>query len=407
MAKPISRANSENKFAPLWRLDPDVVYLNHGSFGACPKAVLQKQQALRDEMETQPVEFLDRTFWPRLNAGRETAARFVGADPDGLVFVANATTGVNAILRSLDFSSGDEILLTDHSYGAVKKAALYATARTGALVTWAHVPFPIGSEDDAVEAVLAAATFKTRLAIIDHVTSPTGIVLPVKRIVDRLQERGIDCLIDGAHAPGMLPLNIEELGAAYYTGNGHKWLCAPKEAGFLYVREDKRDLVHPLAISHGLDVKDGDRPRLQMEFDWVGTSDPTAWLCLAEAVRYMGSLLPGGWPELMETNRALALAARRLLADRLGVALPCPDSMIGTLAALPLPDGDNAPDAGWPGDDPLHIALYDRHRIEVPIMRWPAPPKRLVRISAQLYNSLAQYEALAEALTTELKKEDR
>jgi isopenicillin-N epimerase len=235
--------------------------------------------------------------------------------------------------------------------------------------------------------------------MLDHVTSPTGVVLPIARLVDELNRRGVDTLVDGAHAAGMVPLNLNELGAVYYTGNCHKWLCAPKGAAFLHVRRDKQKFIRPLTISHGANSKRTDRSRFQLEFDWQGTWDPSAALCVAEAIRFVGSLRPGGWPEIMAGNRALALAARKVLADALSVAGPCPAEFIGSLAAVPLP---NAPPDALPrlpfNESPLQDALRGQHKIEVPIVSWPAPPKRLVRISAQLYNSLPQYEALAKAL---------
>ena len=382
----------------FWPLEKDVTFLNHGSFGACPRAVLEAQRRLVERLEGEPVRFLSRELEALLDATRAELGAFVGAPPDDLAFVPNATAGVNTVLRWLPFQAGDEILLTDHGYNACRNAVEAVAARAAAHVVVATVPFPIGSADEVVGAVLARVTPRTRLALLDHVTSPTGLVFPIARLIAQLADRGVDTLVDGAHAPGMLPLDLRALGAAYYTGNAHKWICAPKGSAFLYVHPDRQSVVRPLSISHGTNSPRTDRSRFRLEFDWSGTDDPTAYLCVGEAIRYMGSLLPGGWPEVMTQNRALACAARRVLCEALGIPPPSPESMLGSLASVPLPASHEAPSPRRPRQDPLQQKLFERFAIEVPVMVWPAPPRRLVRISAQLYNTPADYERLAEAL---------
>ena len=386
----------------LWLIDPQVVFLNHGSFGACPRPVLEFQRTLQDRMERQPLQFLHRDIEGLLDSARHALAEFLGADADNLVFVANATGGVNTVLRSLEFKPGDELLTTDQEYNACRNALDVVAARSGATVVVAPLPFPLPSPDYAVEAVLSRATSRTRLALLDHVTSQTGMVLPLARQVAELSVRGIDTLVDGAHAPGMVPLNLRAIGAAYYTGNCHKWLCGPKAAGFLHVQPERQKLIRPLAISHGANAPRTDRSRFQIEFGWTGTFDPTACLSVTEAIRFMGSLLPGGWPEIMARNRALALAARDLLCRALKINPPCPDECVGSMAAVPLPD---APPGERPAGplylDPLQIRLRGKYGIEVQMMHWPAHPKRVIRVSAQLYNSLDQYQLLSDALTKE------
>ena len=391
-------------WAALWPLEPGVAFLNHGSFGACPTEVLRHQGALRAEMEAEPVRFLGRELDGRLDAAREALGAFVGADPDGLAFTANATGGVNAVLRSLSFSAGDELLTTDHAYGACRNTLDYVAGRTGARVTVAVIPLPVASPEAVVDAVLEKVTARTRLALLDHITSPTGIILPIQRLVAELARRGVRTLVDGAHAPGMVPLDLRALGAAYYSGNCHKWLCAPKSSAFLWVRRDRQADIHPLTISHGATAVRPGRSRFRLEFDWTGTQDPTAWLTVPKAIDYMGSLLPGGWPALMARNRALALAARELLCAAADTPSPSPDEMIGSLASILLPDSATA-ETGWRVRDPLQGRLFDDWSIDVPIMRWPAAPRRLLRISAQLYNTPEHFVRLAEALRKELAAE--
>jgi isopenicillin-N epimerase len=385
-----------------WTLDPAVVFLNHGSFGACPRAVLAEQDRLRAAVEREPVQFFLRSYEPLLDAARERVAAFVGADPLDLVFVRNATVGVNAVLRSLDLRPGDELLTTDHAYNACHNALVHVAERAGARVVRARVPFPIAGPGDVIGPILAAVTPRTRLAMIDHITSPTGLLLPLADIVAGLAERGVDTLVDGAHGPGMVPLDLTALGAAYYTGNFHKWCCAPKGAGMLHVRRDRQQGLHPAVISHGLNSR-RPRPRLWEEFDWTGTDDPSPWLCVPTAIHWLGELLPGGWPELRARNHALVCAGRDRVAAALGVAPPAPDAMLGNLAALSLPDGADAPPSSALYADPLQLALFERHRIEVPVPPWPAPPRRLIRVSAQIYNTIADYDALATALREELR----
>jgi isopenicillin-N epimerase len=262
-------------------------------------------------------------------------------------------------------------------------------------VVIASVPFPLSGADAIVGAILERVTPRTKLALLDHVTSPTGLVFPIARLVRELRERGVETLVDGAHAPGMLPLELASLGAAYYTANCHKWLCAPKGAAFLWVRPDLQNSIRPLVISHGANSPRVDRSLFRLEFDWTGTNDPTAYLCVPAAASFLEKLMPGGLPALMARNHALALAARALLCRELSVAEPSPGDIIGSLASVPLPDG---PGGRQGKRDPQEVQLFERFRIEVPIFPWPAPPKRLVRISAQAYNGVEDYQKLGSAL---------
>jgi isopenicillin-N epimerase len=389
----------------LWPLDPQITFLNHGSFGSCPRPVLEFQREIRDRFERHPVEFLARQLESLLDCARSDLAQFVGCPASGLVFVQNATTGVNTVLRSLTFESGDELLVTDQEYNACRNALEFVAERFRARVVVCPVPFPARSADDVVEAILSRVTARTRLALLDHVTSQTALVLPIARISAELAARGVDLLVDGAHAPGMVPLDVSAIGATYYTGNCHKWICAPKTAAFLYVRPDRQAAVRPLVISHGANSPRQDRSRFLIEFSWVGTTDPSAALAVPEAIRFMESVLPGGWDAIRSRNRALALAGRRVLCDALNIPVPCPEEMIGSMASIPLPDA--RPDERPVGPlflGPLQDRLRLEHGIEVPLVPWPAHPKRLLRISAQLYNSLPQYQFLADATLAELPR---
>jgi len=383
------------EWTTLWKLDPSVVFLNHGSFGACPKVILDKQTQWRSQLESQPLRFFMREFEELLDRSRDSLAAFVGAVPEELVFVPNATTGVNAVLRSLTFSPDDELLTTNHEYNASRNALDFVAHRSGARVVVAHIPLPIESPQQIIEAVMAQVSTRTRLVLLDHVTSQTGVIFPIAELVSKLREYGIDTLIDGAHAPGMLPLNLQEIGSAYYTGNCHKWLCAPKGAAFLYVRRDKQSEIRPLTISHGANSPRTERTRFQLEFDWMGTTDPSAYFCVPAAIEFMGSLLPGGWQELMERNHRSALAARQLLCNALGVQPLASEEMIGAMAVIPMPPVlDNRSVLS------LHDELLDKFGIEVQIVPWSEKPRLLLRISAQIYNTQEQYEYLGSAIAS-------
>ena len=350
-------------------------------------------------MELQPVDFFVRDLEGLLDEARERLARFLGARPDDLVFVPNATSGVNTVLRSLELKRGDELLVTDHEYNACRNALEFVAARRSCKIVVAKLPFPLFSQETVVERILARVTRKTRLALLDHVTSQTALVLPIAQLVRELDRRSVDVLVDGAHAPGMVGVNLDRLGAAYYTGNCHKWMSAPKGAGFLHVRRDRQRKIRPLVISHGANSARRDRSRFLIESAWTGTWDPSAWLAVPEAIRFVGSLSPRGWRAIRERNHRLVLAGRIALCEALNIQLPCPDSMIGSIASVQLPkETSSAPPKSPLYLDPLQEVLRGEYRIEVPVIPWPKPPHRLVRISAQLYNSLPQYEMLAKAL---------
>ena len=366
--------------------------------------MLAAQRAWRDRMEAEPVLFFSHDLEPALDAARAALGAFVGADPDDLAFVPNATAATNTVLRSLRFKPGDELLTTDHAYNAARNAMEYVAERDGASVVIAAVPFPGTSPESALAAVLASVRPRTRLAVLDHVTSATGLILPIAELVAELTDRGIETLVDGAHAPGQMALDVPAIGATYYAANLHKWVCAPKGSGFLWVRPDRKAEIRPLAISHGANSPRRDRSRFRVEFDWTGTSDPSAYLAVPDAIRFGEQLMPGGWAALRARNHVLAIAGRDLLCAALGVDLPAPDTMIGTMASAPLPLERS------PGqvqgvdlyDDPVHDHLASLG-MQVMVTPWPQRPddgpwRRLVRISAAAYNDLEQFQRLADAL---------
>jgi isopenicillin-N epimerase len=368
-------------------LDPSRLTLNHGSFGACLRATLARQDALRAELEADPTGFFEERYPVLLEETRARVASLVGADPAGVVFVTNATMGVGTVLSSMSASGelapGDELCTTDHVYPACRNALAEVAQRCGGRLKIAPVPFPLADPAEVERAVLAAVGPRTRLVLLDHVTSPTGLVFPLATLVPALEARGIRVLVDGAHAPGMVPVDLRALGASYYTANLHKWIGGPKASALLWAREDRRASLRPLVVSHGRGHG------LFAEFDWTGTFDPTALFAVPAAIDGLSALHPLGLTGLMDEAHQKALRAQRTLADALGIGLPAPASMIGSLVSVPLPP--RAPGvAGGPGAgslDPDRKALEAELRTRVPFFPWPDERSRLLRVSLAPYVS--------------------
>jgi isopenicillin-N epimerase len=366
-----------------WLLDPEITFLNHGSFGAAPRAVLAEQDRWRERMERRPTTFMTFELPQALREAVAQLAAFVGCDAKDLGFVENATAGCNAVLNSLALRAGDEILLTDHGYRAVRNAAEHAARRAGARVVEAAVRFPISDNAQVVEAVTSRLSPRTRVVMLDHITSPTAVVFPVRELIAACRAAGVPVLIDGAHAPGMLDLDIRELGVDWYVGNCHKWLMAPKGAGFLYAHPDRQSGLHPPVISHGYDQG------FTAEFDWIGTRDPSAWLAVPAALNFHVRL---GGPKLRERNIALARQSAAVLAQRWGTPRGAPDAMIGSMATVRLPL------AAEPTREralELRKWLLEIHQIEAAIM--PFAGALWARISVQAYNGPADIRRLADA----------
>lgn len=401
-------------FAAHWDLDPKTVFLNHGSFGATPRVVLEKQNKLRALMEHEPVRFFIELRHGLLDRANAFVASMLNADVEGLVHVPNATAGVNTVLRSLEFSPGDELLTSTHEYNACNNTLEWAAQRSGARVVYASPAFPGTTAEKVVESIVSAITPRTRLVLVSHVTSPTGLIFPVEAIVRACEARGVDVLIDGAHAPGMVPIDLARLKPAYYAGNFHKWVCAPKGAAFLWAREDNRERLRPLSISHGANENlHAGKSRLRAEFDYTGTNDDSAYLCVETAAGFLAGLIEGGLAGLVARNHAMTLEARDVLCNALQVEPPAPDDMLGSMAAVPLPNPKpgkfRSSARGY--HDALQDALIERHALQVPIVPFPPGPtgapgsQRFVRVSMQAYNTIEQVEYLGECLRAELGRE--
>jgi len=395
-----------SNLSKYWDLNSKTIFLNHGSFGACPKAVLDHQFKLRAELESDPIHFFDVTSKPLWAESIDKLSNFIGADKEGLTLVPNATSGVNTVLRSLSLESGDEIIVPDHTYQACWNTVDFVTKRSGAKTIIVPLPYPIESPEEITQTILNYTSKKTKLALIDTVTSPTGIRLPFEQIVSELQSKGIDVLLDAAHGPGIVPLDLGKLKPAYATGNAHKWLCTPKGAAFLYIREDKRLEVNPLSISHGFSVDGNTDEKIRLEFDWTGTQDITPWLCIPKSIEHVGSLVEGEWAEIMKHNTNLAIQARNIILEVLETPKLCPDSMIVGLSAVALP-GEGVATKSVLEPDPLHTLLYEKYKIQVPVFGWPHHNKRYLRIASYLYNSIEEYEYLVEALKKEMQTRGR
>ena len=386
----------------FWSLDPNITFLNHGSFGACPNPVMEAQQEIRARMELEPLRFFRREHEALLDNARQILGHHVGASPKNLVFVTNATGGGNTILQSLEFKPSENIVITDHAYGSCRNAVEFVAKRWGASVIVAKIPFPLEDPSQANESILAAVTPETRLVLLDHITSPTALVMPIAATINELNIRGVETLVDGAHGAGMIPLNLDQLGATYYTGNCHKWLCAPKGAAFLWVDSENQSKIRPLQISQGVSHAASTnlptRSKYWQAFDWTGTHDPSAYLSIPHAIEFLSSLHPKGLNGVMEQNRNLTLQARDLLSEMLGIVPPAPEEMIGSMVSLLLPEFPGIPVDPHATIDPLQDLLFLEHHFEVPIIPWNDSKQRMIRTSSQMYNDLSQYEALGQTL---------
>ncbi len=392
-ARPEATTRFGHAARPDWALDPAITYLNHGTVGCTPRRVLAAQQAIRDAIEREPARFMLRGLATAVGPAQPEPARmrvaaggvaaFVGARGEDLVFVDNATSGANAVLRSLELRPGEEILVTDLGYGAVTYAARFAARRAGAEVRTVEIPWPFTPEG-CIRAIVAALTPRTRLAVVDHVTSESALVLPIAEIVAGCHARGVPVLVDGAHAPGALDLDLASIAADWYVANLHKWACAPRSCGFLWAPPARQGELHPPVISWGFDQG------YLAEFDWVGTRDPSPFLAAPEGIAFMRDL---GLEAMRAYQHALARETGELLTRRWGTELDRPDSMVGAMITVALPSR-----AGATPEDAqrLRDRLLFEDAIEVQMHAWR--DLLWARVSAQVYLEPSDIERLAEAV---------
>lgn len=369
-----------------WLLDDDIIFLNHGSFGATPKVVLDVQRDWQERLESGPIRFFKRDFPAAIEPIRRRLAEFINSEPEDIVFVENATMGVNSVLRSLitEFGPNDELLTTSHVYGAVRKTLQYVADVTGATIVDVYIPFPIDDPKQVTDGILAGITDRTKFVLLDHITSSTGIVFPIEDIIPRLKERGISVMIDGAHAPGMLDIDLSSLGVDYYTGNCHKWLFAPKGAAFLWTRRELQPRIHPVVISQNYGVS------YQEEFGWVGTRDLTALLSIGAGMDFLEKY---GVKAVRDYNNTMLLEARDVVTNSLGVSYGAPISMLTSLCTVPLP---GHPPGTMDYVNNLHDTIFDNSQIEVPALS--VNGETVLRFSTQIYNEPSEYVRLAEVL---------
>ncbi len=378
-----------NALRPLFALDPEVTFLNHGSFGATPREVLDDYQEWQRRLETQPVQFLVRESLENFRTARRTLADYLGTTADDLVFIPNATFGVNVVARSFDFQPGDEVLTSNQEYGACENVWHFLSQKTGLKLVSQNIPLPLPAEDEIVEMLWAGVSERTRLIFLSHITSPTAVRLPVEKVIQRAREAGIPVLVDGAHAPGQIKLDLSKMGADFYTGNCHKWMMAPKGSAFLHIRPEYQDFIQPLVVSWGWgeNCPYPSDNRLQAILEWWGTKDPAAYFSVPAAIRFQEK---HHWDDVRATCQAM-------LAETL--------SKIQALTGLPSPYGEikngfvQVGGALLPPDcqpEGLQVWLYEKYQIEIPVIQWQ--DRWLIRPSVQGYNTQEDLDLLLEAL---------
>jgi isopenicillin-N epimerase len=366
----------------------DITFLNHGSFGSCPRPVFETYQQWQRKLEDDPIEFLGRRLPDLLREAREPLAAYLGTHADHIVYVHNTTLGVNIVARSLQLEAGDEVLATNHEYGASDRIWRFLCQQRGVTYINQPIPLPLQSEDEMIEHLWSGVTPRTRVIFLSHITSATALIFPIERICRRARAEGILTIIDGAHAPGHIPLNLAAIGADFYIGNCHKWLCAPKGSAFLYARPERQDLLLPFIVSWGYESLNPGVSLFQDHFGWVGTDDPAAYLSVPAAIEFQRE---HRWDDVRVACHELAVSARQQISELVGIEPICPDgaNWWNQMCSIQLPAGD-AP--------ALQKCLREQWNIEIPLIAWNN--QRFIRISIQGYNSPADVERLLIALQT-------
>ena len=373
--------------AEQFLLDDDIVFLNHGSFGACPRPVFEKYQYWQRELERQPVEFLGRRVTDLMAESRAILADYLGTQRDNLVYVTNATVGANIVARSLNLGPGDEVLTTDHEYGACDRTWRFLARKNGFNYINQPVVLPLTSVEEFLEQLWQGVTARTKIIFLSHITSPTAIIFPVMEVCRRAREQGILTFVDGAHAPGQIPLSLDKIGADYYTGNLHKWLCAPKGAGFLYALPEVQDLLEPLVVSWGWQSEAPGTSQFVDHHEWQGTRDLSAFLAVPEAIRFQQE---HDWTRVQDNCHALAVEAEMMIRGLTDLpSLYIDDSWFAQMVTVSLPVGTDIL--------ALKEFLCYKYRIEVPLIEWHK--SIFLRISVQGYNLSQDIAALIRALT--------
>ena len=373
-------------------LDPNVIFLNHGSFGATPRPVFDVYQDWQHRLERQPVQFIANQLPEYLAVSRQALGKYIHAEPDNLVYIPNATYGLNIVARSLDLGKADEVLTTDHEYGACTHVWQFLSQKHGFQIVQQHIPLPIAAPEVVLEQFWQGVTAKTRVIYLSHITSTTAIHFPVEAICKRARKAGILTIIDGAHAPGQIPLDMQQIDADFYFGNAHKWLCSPKGAAFLYANPTKQHLIEPLIVSWGW----GENRSHNFGSDFLdflqilGTDDMSAYLSVPAAIEFQEQ---NGWMAVTTQCHKLAHQAMQRIAELTGLPSPYPDhSHYVQMAIAPLP-----PIADLPA---FKAHLYDQFRVEIPCTEWNG--RQFIRVSVQGYNTQQDIDCLIKALRSML-----
>jgi isopenicillin-N epimerase len=369
-----------------WMLDPEITYLNHGSFGARPVPVYEAQERYKRQFEASPIDFLDRNRTEKLEAARQVVATFLGADPAGFGFVENATTGIGCVIQSIELQQGDEMLTTTHVYNGVRMLMQHRATQVGCTYRELELPLPIHDAASITNAVLQAITPATKLLVIDHISSSSSLIFPIEDIIKGCHARDVMVLVDGAHGPGMLDLQIDAIGADWYVGNLHKWVCAPLGAGFVWTDKDHRETTHPMTVSHFLSMS------YKEEFDWQGTRDISPWLTAADAVKWGDSI---GWDSIRTHNHSMAVWMQERLVEAWGVEplSPLDGSLIGNMATVQLPVRFLSE---MEACITLRDEIYLKHHLEIHIVSFLN--LAVVRVSGQLYTKGEDIEALIKII---------